>query len=195
MKAEKLAVWLDALSELYKVCGAVEAVRQVNGLSTKLSAKSKLELDTVVALRSSANNAFQTGDLLLLDLVRSLAKFQAASGAKASAKAANKFVQTLESSPSNSASVDDFAKSVEDFDLVDAFVQRLTNASGNRAEFNALIAMLTAKGVASKTQISNIARKYVGVSTKYKTVDAAIEAIRGKFSADQLFASKTKLNS
>lgn len=73
---------------------------------------------------------------------------------------------------------------------VDGAVQSLDAARGDREAFNQLVAQLTAPGVMTKTQLDQIAHSYVGGPTRYRNRDAALGAIKGKFSADMLFQSK-----
>lgn len=186
MKSGKLAEFLEPTAALLDWGNSPHAAESVNLLFTALTKNPKQDLLVLLALSNGESADVSEGGFSLKSFLQSIAMIQRAAGAATSSKS----VAKLNDAIANDVSVEQFAANVESFDLVAGFVRRLHDASGSRDQFERVMAMLETKGVVSKTQACTIAQKYAG-GPKPKSLEQALNAIRSKFSSDQLFSSKT----
>lgn len=112
----------------------------------------------------------------LQDLLRSLVKVQEESGAKVAARE-TRHIAELASDPG-------LVERIERFDLVDYFEGELQAAKGNKQQFDELLKSMARPGMLSKTEASEVARRFVGGRAKYASKAAALEAIRDRRSRD-----------
>lgn len=191
MKSKKLLEILKAVEALSDVLVMGGGDSVISPLIKQLQAKPTFDLRVAIFLMDRSHGWPGSYDLNIRVLFERIADFQAVSGAKASAKGTRALASDLEAEGMHELSLASFAQGVSEFDLVRGFVKKLDACAGDREAFNKVMARLEAKGSVTKAQLSKIASAYVGEPKSYKTAALAINAIRQKFSSDQLFRSKT----
>ncbi|MEZ6010657.1 MAG: hypothetical protein R3C08_02140 [Hyphomonas sp.] len=187
MKASRLVQLLDPLIQLLGWGENEQAVDRVKKLASELNKRSSLNLIVFFSMWSDPMGSASNDNHTLGDLLRAMVGLQKASGAsKANISQLTELIERLP----EGATVSDVSDAIGRYDLVQTFVASLRDAAGSRESFEKTMALLETKGVATKAQLCEIAQQYAG-GTKPKTGPLAINAIRAKFSSDQLFISKT----